>query len=266
MKPERIKVIYIVGNGHSGSTLLDIMLGNGESCFGAGELTNIVKPDLENEYCSCGQRIAECEFWSKVYEKWHKIMSISPLEYRYLRNRYERNKMFFITLLNSILPSKNFKLYQRNTQLLFECIKEVSGASIIIDSSKSPQRIAVLKSVVDIKAVHLCREFKGVLNSAKHSLKKDLSRGIENDRPARRTSKAFFDWLLTNVLSEIFLFRVQSLKLTYSDYIENPQCYLKIDDSFQKIINQELFSAQHMLSGNHLRLTKNIKICYTMVN
>lgn len=36
-----LRILYIAGNGHSGSTLLDMMFGGNDACFSAGKLTNI---------------------------------------------------------------------------------------------------------------------------------------------------------------------------------------------------------------------------------
>ncbi|WP_164905182.1 hypothetical protein [Aequorivita ciconiae] len=43
MKNKNITVLYIAGNGHSGSTLLDIIIGSSSDFFSAGELTFITE-------------------------------------------------------------------------------------------------------------------------------------------------------------------------------------------------------------------------------
>jgi hypothetical protein len=43
MKNKNITVLYIAGDGHSGSTLLDIIIGSSPNIFSAGELTLITR-------------------------------------------------------------------------------------------------------------------------------------------------------------------------------------------------------------------------------
>jgi len=55
-------VFYILSHGHSGSTLLDMMLGAHSQIFGAGELSNIYQP--KDDPCVCGASKANCPVWS----------------------------------------------------------------------------------------------------------------------------------------------------------------------------------------------------------
>lgn len=255
---KKIKVLQIVGNGHSGSTLLGIILGSSPNFFSAGELTNITRETILEEYCSCGMLIKDCKVWSVIFKKWKEQINISVEKYRKLRLKFERNKMTLNTLINIIYPSKDFQAYCLATQVLFECIQEVTKADGIIDTSKSPQRIAVLNKIVDLKVIHLCRNAKGVLNSAKKSYKKDIKAGIEEDSNARRTSKTLIEWVYVNLISELFCVGVKSQKLKYKNYIGNLKYLEGVDKNIK--ITKEVFSTPHMLAGNRLRLKKGIKV------
>lgn len=142
MKQDNLKVIYIAGNGHSGSTLLDIILGNlkPSEIFSAGEITNVVRASILDEYCSCGEKISNCDEWSTIFKVWESERQISYEEYAKLRNKYERNKTFLITLWNKVYPTSDFDIYCNATLELFKAIKKVTGKSVIIDSSKGPSR------------------------------------------------------------------------------------------------------------------------------
>ena len=70
---EKQKIIYILGAGHSGSTLLGMMLSAHSQVQGGGELKNFQKLieqphlfDRPTHTCSCGELIAKCPFWSPV--------------------------------------------------------------------------------------------------------------------------------------------------------------------------------------------------------
>ena len=64
--------IYVAGRGHSGSTILDIMLGGGSAIESVGELGTIgtrgLSGDKTGHLCGCGAVIAECPFWTRVRE------------------------------------------------------------------------------------------------------------------------------------------------------------------------------------------------------
>lgn len=260
IKDESIKVIYISGNGHSGSTLLDIILGSAEGFFSGGELTFITRDSIFNEYCSCGEKMKACPVWSEVVFIWKQKIAIGFDEFKRLNNKFERNKTFGRAYKNSLIPDEDFKTYCLTTQQYFQAIQEVTGKSIIVDSSKSPSRIPVLDKIVDLQVIHLCRDFTGVLNSEKKSSEKDIKAGIEEDFPARRTHKVWIDWILTNLLSELFCIGVKSNRIKYADYVNQPEILELVDSSLKNLSLDAVFTPEHMLAGNVLRLKDQIKL------
>jgi len=260
MKNKNITVIYIAGDGHSGSTLLDIIIGSSPNIFSAGELTFITRDSIFEEYCSCSKLIKECNTWSKIVKTWLEKAPVNLKEYKKLRLKFERNKTTAKALYNKISPSQEFKTYCESTRLLFEAIQKVTGKNVIVDSSKSPQRIAVLSKIVDLKVIHLCRNARGVLNSAKKSSKKDIKAGIEIDSLARRTSKTLLEWVFVNGVTELFCIGVDSKRIKYKDYISNLEIIEEKIHPEIKVQNEQSFLAEHMLAGNILRLKKNIVI------
>ena len=131
---------------------------------------------------------------------------------------------------------------------------------MIIDSSKSPQRITVLSKIVDLKVVHICRDFTGVLNSAKAFLAKDIKAGIETDNPPGRTWKVLTDWIFTNAVTELFCLGIDSEKVSYKNYVTMPELLNRIHPEIGNISADQTFSGDHMLAGNLIRLKKNIRI------
>tara|TARA_Y100000813_G_scaffold157799_1_gene117947 strand:- start:48 stop:917 length:870 start_codon:yes stop_codon:yes gene_type:complete len=259
MKDSSIKVLYIAGNGHSGSTLLDIIIGKSTDIFSAGEITFITRDSIFDEYCSCHKLIKDCRIWSSIIKIWQETSVINIKEYRKLRLKFERNKATLNTIRNIIKPSNDFIKYCNSTLSLFQAIQKVTGKSIIVDSSKSPQRIAILRRIVDLKVIHLCRNASGVLNSAKKTSKKDIRAGREIDSPARGTFKTLTEWCFVNIITELFCIGVKSDKIKYKDYIKNLNLVETLHPSI-KLENILSFRADHMLAGNTLRLEKVIKI------
>jgi hypothetical protein len=77
----RRKLIYIAGCGHSGSTLLDLLLSTHQHVCGLGEVAmladdckrpNYTSPDGNRsrgeQICSCGQSIYDCSLWSRFLD------------------------------------------------------------------------------------------------------------------------------------------------------------------------------------------------------
>src|SRR5699024_8516275 len=114
-----------------------------------------------------------------------------------------------------------------------------------IDSSKSPQRIAVLSKIVDLQVIHLCRGFTGVLNSSKRSSVKDIKAGIEADNPAGRTWKVMLDWIFTNMAAEFFCLGTHSRKVLYDNFVHKPESLQKLHPLLNQLSREQSFSAAH---------------------
>ena len=225
-KNSSIEVISILSSNRSGSTLLDILIGSQNGVFSSGELKYITREGLLEEYCSCGDLIGECELWSDIFKKWLAKSEITLEEHRKLKLRYERIKMTFHLLFYSFYPSKDFIKYSNSLRVLLETISELSQCNTIIDSSKTPQRMLILKNIVKVKNIHLHRNPVGILNSSKKTAKIDIKKGREYERKSNRTLPAMSSWVLTNL------------------------------DSFEG----KKFNPEHILAGNRLRLKKDIQV------
>ena len=107
---KRTKVIYIAGMGHSGSTLLDFLLGNMPGVFSTGENVNLffqiyrsqqginlpekvkkkinryIRINYKNTHCSCLREFSDCAVWSKVVDALSRKIGYDiwkdPLRYR----------------------------------------------------------------------------------------------------------------------------------------------------------------------------------------
>lgn len=260
MKP--YKIIYIAGNGRSGSTLLDIVLGSHPGAFSAGELTFIGRQGLDEERCSCGEKIGACPFWRDVRAAWRRRGGSDIERYRELHWRFERNKVSLRTLVQSrVRPSADFREYCAAIETLFDALHEVSGARLLIDSSKTPARVAVLRSFADVRVLHLCREFSGVLNSSQRGFEKDIDAGVEVAIPPRRTRKVLADWVLTNTLAEVFSVGADRQHVHYSELVQSPESVIALLGGGQDLTSApRTFSAEHMLAGNRMRLKPSITV------
>ena len=61
-----VRVLYIAGLAHSGSTLLSRVLGEVEGLFAAGEVYALSERIANGDRCGCGAALGECPFWGAV--------------------------------------------------------------------------------------------------------------------------------------------------------------------------------------------------------
>lgn len=262
MKIVKNRKIYVIsGAGRSGSTLLTVILDNHQDTIAVGELINYISNGIFNdEYCSCKSNVRKCEFWQKVKAKWDDTRLLDLKEYNRIQRAVTKNRGTLLLIRNMISPSQEFKTYIEDTKSLYNAIFEMSGKSIIIDSSKPAQRILVLRKCdIPFSVLHLTRRFSLVLNSNKKSFKKDLKAGLEKDMHPQKTSYVLMTWVLNNILVVLFSLGIQRIRVRYENIIQNlKQEINKIvneDAKFQEKLNDRgPFSSNHIVAGNRIRM------------
>ena len=61
-----IDLVYIMSPSYSGSTLLTLLLAGHPSICTVGELKATGMGNVDNYFCSCGNRIRQCAFWTRL--------------------------------------------------------------------------------------------------------------------------------------------------------------------------------------------------------
>ncbi len=69
-------VLFIVGSGRSGSTILDLAIGANNKCFSVGEIQNLHKEFIEDRWCTCRKTYSCCDVWSSLFLKVKKSKGI----------------------------------------------------------------------------------------------------------------------------------------------------------------------------------------------
>lgn len=260
-------IYYIAGAGRSGSTLFDITLGNLSYHHSLGELIFFVENGLiENEYCSCGQYVRSCPFWSKVASKW-QAKRILPLDvYQKTQKELLRNKNTIKNLFYSFFPTALQRSYYLDQATLYHTLFKESGKPILIDSSKNAQYILILRRLsVKFKVLHLTRSFSGVLNSTKKEFKKDPSQGLERDMHPQSFQYSLAIWLTDNLLTWLFALGKPYQRIRYEELIDAPEeTIAKIGvletDEVNFLIKRGPLLAPHLVAGNKMRMQNEIYI------
>jgi len=247
-------LVYIVGSGHSGSTLLDMLLSAHSKIFGVGELCSLSFGQIDKEICSCGRKALGCSFWSKILKGLKGTDKIPSLSVK-------RN--IFASLFN--IPEFRFRerknslsidQYLKFNEKLYQKIVEVSGNRVLLDSSKEVERAEILarSNKLNLIFIHLIRDGRGVMWSYKKKYKKTIF--------------PIFIWLLTNLKAEIIKRRNKNVKtifLRYEDLADKPEKELErilkiLGLSFEKQMLNFSTAPQHQIAGNRLRLRKDREI------
>jgi hypothetical protein len=264
------RVLYIGGWGRSGSTLLSRMLGGMEGFFVGGELREIWSRCLGNQLCGCGSPFRSCEFWRGVGDEafggWDRA-HLSEL----VRLRRTLDRQWSVPLLMLPLGSmprwKPVRDYVTALQRLYAAIQTVSGAEVIVDSSKLPSYALMLRLMpsVDLRVLHLVRDSRGVLFSwQKHVARLDTPHNegmmLRYGLVAAAVRYDAYN-LLTHRLRQM---GHPYLLMRYEDLIADPRSYLRQAAShagvnlpgaeFGFLENGSVsLGPNHMVDGNPLR-------------
>jgi len=174
-----VRVLYVAGSGRSGSTLLDRMLGQVPGVFSAGELRDIWQRGvLEGRLCGCGEAFHTCPVWRKVGEVafggWDALDLAAVQE---LRQRLDRPWSVPQLLASRVSPSwdRDVAAYRAILGKLYPAIAEVTGARVIVDSSKIATFAMLLGQVpgLELRTVHLVRDPRGVVNSWRKAVRRE---------------------------------------------------------------------------------------------
>lgn len=163
-------MLYIVGVGRSGSTLLERVLGAVPGSVNAGELNAIFsRVAAQDQRCGCGEPFANCPFWTRVGDEafggWHAVTQrMSQLQPRVIRQRFVPG---LLTGVAGARYRRELKEYLEVYRLLYEAIAVVSGREVVVDASKSAAQLFALRRIegLDIRVLNLVRDSRGVASS-----------------------------------------------------------------------------------------------------
>jgi hypothetical protein len=233
----RTKVLYVVGLGRSGSTILSNSLGQIEDFFSTGELNFIWKHDfVENRLCGCGEPLQECPVWTEVMDRAFGGMDgVDPREMMRLQSSGTRTRHIPLMLTDRGRRTLRERLEKLlfNYGMLYEAIKAVTGSRVIVDSSKEPAHGYAMSMVsdIDFRVLHLIRDPRAAAYSW-------LKRKPQPDSDEREfmvrfsPTKSAALWDSWNASAEALRRRAPDryLRLRYEDFVADPR------ESFERIL------------------------------
>lgn len=209
------KVIYVMGSGHSGSTILGVTLGNCAGVFYAGELDNW----LTRSGVSVIGGLERTRFWSSVRDQ---VEDAQELFGGRAQQLIERSSAAL--RIDRRARAQAFRpRYRRVTQRLYEAIGEVSGCSYVVDTSHFPLRARELQALegIDLYLILLIRDPEQVVGS----FTRFMNPNATGDRMLRVISKNLDIWLTHLLCLPVFLntARERRILLRHEDFLEDPE-------------------------------------------
>jgi hypothetical protein len=149
------KVVYVLGAGRSGSTILGITLGNCADCCYAGELNLWIGKDGRSPLPGSER----AQFWSSVRQG--VTDDLSGLDV----GKLEKSLALDVRGRRAGLQSRG--RYLRVTEDLYRAIARVAGVSHVIDSSHFPRRARELQRLdgIDLYLLFLVRDPQDIVAS-----------------------------------------------------------------------------------------------------
>ncbi len=222
-------VLYIAGLGRSGSTLLERALGQLPGACGAGELVFLWDRGVRNNNrCGCGAPFLDCTFWHQVgqagFGGWDNV---DLARVRHLARVVDDVKH----IPRMLLPGRQRRFdalvdeYASYYRRLYAAVSAVSGAPVVVDSSKITSLAYLLhrSGSFDIRMVHMLRDPRAVAYSWTKQVQRPEITGRVEYMPMY--SPAYMAALYDghNALLELLRMRgVPTMQVRYEDFAEAP--------------------------------------------
>jgi hypothetical protein len=260
-RDEPVKVLYIMGAPRCGSTVLDNILNEIDGFFSAGELRFLWQRLHQERFCGCGKAFGDCEVWSRVLEGLADD-GVDPSASK-LMSRHKAISGTWRTwqLLRQIRKgdvSPEIQAHGQLTSALYEKIRAVTGARVIVDSSKRPWDAALLGSLTEVSPffIHFIRDPRAMAFSQSR-VKANPDRGQPGVMAPTAISSSAFQWIRRN-LSADAVRRAhpadRSMVIGYHEFCSKPRDLVGEITVFVGEADSKLpFSDGHTvnLGGNH---------------
>lgn len=226
-------IIYIVGVGHSGSTLLDLLLGSHSQAFSVGELIalsttgrKLRQQRVLERPCDCGAPTKlSCPIWSEVDRRLQQTCATS--------------------LRTIEVESPDPDEFRRVNRTIYDAIAAASGRSFIVESSKRTSRFErLVEAGFDVRPVHILREPHGVVASHLRKGRDWQAPCWSYSRHAIRTHRLLAD-------RDHMRIRYEALATRPEETIRRTMEWLGLDFEPEQLRFRR--AAHHQLAGNRMR-------------
>lgn len=235
-------VLFIASASRSGSTLLDLLLGSHPLGVSTGEIRRIQGFVLQDKKilslddedyqltCSCGRPVGECPFWREVEQRFGA--SLGETVFKTRQRRIWRSVLMACYMAGGPpvlrMLARFWSPIRREVEIGLNCVGlhkavcSVSGASFVVDSSKSIYHYMLLHAAAPqlMRLIVLVRDGRGVA----HSMVRGSRTKQWNKGPLPPFLQAARQWARTTRVILLFSRRTKSshkVFLRYEDICRN---------------------------------------------
>ncbi|XVU26355.1 sulfotransferase [Actinoplanes sp. CA-054009] len=263
------RVVFLGGLGRSGTTLVERLLGQLPGVCALGEVVHLWQRDIrDDERCGCGSRFSGCSFWRRVGERafggWHHV---DVDRVHALRDAVERTRHIPRLATAAEAPGEVHE-YAEFYARVYSAAAEVSGAEVVVDSSKHSALAHVLRWAgdIDLRVVHVVRDARGVAYSWTKRVSRPETDGAE-EMTRYSPGRSAMLWNAHNAAFGLLAKRgVAVHRLRYEEFLAHPRSeLLKIGDfAGLRLLPADLaflgdghadLGVGHSAAGNPMRFT-----------
>jgi Sulfotransferase family len=271
-----IKVLSVVGPGRSGTTVLGSILGEIEGFESTGELRWLWERGVQEQRpCGCGQPPEKCEVWGRVVKETSTSSTPGQPQWTLEQLVGSQHEIAHLTNRQRVLrsvrgPHEDWEQLDRVRAAIGAAVHafaDVTGARVVIDTSKRPHDAAVFAGVPDIDhyVVHVVRDPRAVVHSWRRA-KTFTVAGRTRTMKARRMPSSVRRWVANCIGSEMLRRQIPTsrwLEMRYEDFATDPhgavdQILELLGENGQPPFESDdtvLLHTNHMVAGNPSRFT-----------
>ena len=265
------RVVYVVGKGRSGSTLLDDLLGTVPGVASLGELRLLwSRGFVEGYLCACGRPVAgplddRCPVWADAVVD--AIGSVDPAALAHTDRLQDRVLSWgHVPRLLATGPTDDDRALGQVLARLYASVADRLDADVLVDSSKWPLPPGAFDLVPGFEAwvLHLVRDPRAVA----HSYRRRKGGVGQPELPRFGALHTSLSWSVRNAAAELARRPVPAerfRRVRYEDLAADPRgtmaelgAWLGIEDADRAFVDDRTvrLGEAHLVGGNPRRLER----------
>ena len=272
-----MKVLYILGGSRTGSTIVDNILNEIDGFFSGGEIRFLWERILEGRFCGCRRSFGDCSVWSAVLRDSFGFPQASTIDIdevaRWQREslRVVRTPRILRAVRSGDVTDASLRAFADVADRLYSGLGDVTGARVIVDSSKRGSNGALLGLLPHVSAyyVHLVRDPRAVAYSRRRP-KLNPDGRVPREMGLTGPVNSAISWLGWNLASEAVTRRTDPsrvLVVRYEEFSSRPAETIRRitqllgeDGAALPFVDQTTvrLRGNHTVSGNPSRFTDGI--------